>query len=220
MDSKHFSLPEQKHYEQANLLAYEIACQRLAEICDIEEQCRKSGTTYQESDSEKTVLVGYLNQSYIITAPDGEISLADGTGEVSIRDKLLIIHYFLTAKGTPATGRLVTFRELPEGVVYSPTFSKRTVVPLTENFGKNPEKLAEVARNFGGYRTDYGDTAVTIDAFSRVPITFVLWRGDDELAPQGNILFDDTVSDYLPTEDITVLCESITWRLVRYLRTA
>jgi hypothetical protein len=51
-----------------------------------------------------------------------------------------------------------------------------------------------------------------------VPITIILWQGDDELAPQGNILFDATISDYLSTEDITVLCEILTWRLVKLLR--
>jgi hypothetical protein len=60
--------------------------------------------------------------------------------------------------------------------------------------------------------------AVTINAFSRVPVTIVLWRGDDEFAPDGNILFDANVSDYLPTEDITILCETIVWKLINHLR--
>jgi len=46
----------------------------------------------------------------------------------------------------------------------------------------------------------------------------VLWRGDDELAPEGSILFDSTIPDYLSTEDITVLCETIAWRLVSFLK--
>ncbi|MFC2012471.1 DUF3786 domain-containing protein, partial [Chloroflexota bacterium] len=70
----------------------------------------------------------------------------------------------------------------------------------------------------GGQITDYGDAAVTINAFSRVPVTIVLWQGDEELAPQGNMLFDASISDYLSTEDVTVLCEIITWRLIRLSR--
>jgi hypothetical protein len=56
---------------------------------------------------------------------------------------------------------------------------------------------------------------VNINAFDRVPTTLVLWRGDEELAPNGNILFDSNISDYLSTEDITVLCETIVWKLVK-----
>jgi len=42
-----------------------------------------------------------------------------------------------------------------------------------------------------------------------------LWRGDEDLAPNGNILFDANVPDYLPTEDVAVVSETITWKLVK-----
>ncbi len=218
MESKRFTIPGQKNYEQANLLAYKIACEQLAGIDDIESQCLKSGAEYRVTDSRRAVVIRYLNQSYLITIPDGEISPTDSAGEIPIREKLLIIHYFISAKGTPAAGRPINFRELPEGNIYSPTFNQRTIRPLLNNFAAEPDRLVEISKMFGGKRADYGDTAVTINAFERVPITIVLWLGDDELAPQGNILFDATVSDYLPTEDITVLCETITWKLIRHLR--
>jgi len=56
---------------------------------------------------------------------------------------------------------------------------------------------------------------VTINAFAPVSITFVLWRGDEELAPNGNILFEANISDYLATEDVAVVSETIIWKLVR-----
>ncbi|MFC2048508.1 DUF3786 domain-containing protein [Chloroflexota bacterium] len=199
-------------------LAYTLACEQLAKIEDIEQQCRKSGAQYRVIDSQKKIIIQYLNQSYLITLPNIEISLVDSTEKASIRDKLLILHYFNSAKGTPATNKLITFRELPEGSVYSPTFTKRTVKPLLAYFGKEPHLLVEAAEKLGGHKVDYGETAVTINAFSRVPITIILWRGDDEFAPQGSIAFDTTISDYLPTEDITVLCETLIWRLVKYLK--
>ena len=220
MENKHLLLPDQQGYEQAYELAYNLACERLARIDDVEQQCRKSGAQYQVIDSTKTIIIQYLNQSYIITLPDIKISVVDGEEKVPIRDRLLILHYFTLAKDVPAANRLITFRELPEGKVYSPTFSKRTIKPLSDHFGKEPDLLVAAGEKLGGHKADYGDAAVTINAFSHVPITIVLWRGDDEFAPQGNILFDATIPDYLPTEDITVLCETITWRLIRYTREA
>ena len=218
MESKRLPLPGQKNYESAYELAYKLACERLAKIDDIEQQCRKSGAQYQVAGSKKTIVIQYLNQSYIITLPGIEISLGDSAEQVPIRDRLLILHYFTSAKGTPAANRLITFRELPEGSVYSPTFSKRTIKPIVDQFGQEPHLLVDAGEKLGGHKADYGDMAITINAFSRVPITIILWRGDDELAPQGNVVFDAAISDYLPTEDITVLCETLTWRLVRYLR--
>ncbi|GAI34732.1 unnamed protein product, partial [marine sediment metagenome] len=48
--------------------------------------------------------------------------------------------------------------------------------------------------------------------------TLVLWRGDEEFPPSGSIMFDATISDYLSAEDITVLCQTIAWKLVKSLK--
>ncbi len=220
MESKRLTLPEQKNYGYAYKLAYKLACEQLAKIEDIEQQCRQSGARYRVLDSKKEIIIQYLNQPYLITLPNIEISLMDSADEIPTRDKLLILHYFNSAKGTPTANNVITFRELPEGSVYNPTFYKRTIEPLLNYFGKDPHLLVDVSEKLGGHKADYGDAAVTISAFSHVPITIILWRGDDELAPQGSVLFDATISDYLPTEDITVLCETITWRLIKYIREA
>ena len=220
MKSKRLALPEQKNYENAYELAHKLACEQLAKINDVEQQCRKSGAQYQVIDSEKAIVIQYLNQSYLITLPNIEISLVDSVERIPIRDKLLILHYLNSAKGTPPTNRLVTFRDLPEGSVYSPTFSQRTIKPIVEHFGQEPHLLLDASEKLGGHKADYGDTAVIINAFSRVPITIILWRGDEELTPQGSVTFDATIPDYLSTEDITILCETITWRLIKYLRGA
>jgi len=169
-------------------------------------------------DSQKIIILEYLNRSHKIVLPDIDISLIDSEEEVPIRDKILILHYFNRAKGTPLTNKVIAYKELPEGTIYSPTFSKRAIKPVLDYFGKEPAQLIDVAQKLGGHRTDYGDVAVTINAFSHVPITLVLWQGDEEFPPNGNILLDSTIPDYLSTEDITVLCETISWKLVRYLR--
>ena len=220
MESKCLPLPNQKNYEYGYEMAYKLACEQLVKIDDIEQQCHKSGALYQEIDSRKVITIKYLDQSYQITLPNIEISLTDSEEKVPIRDKVLILHYLTSAKDNIAANKLITYRELPEGSNYSPTFSKRTIKPLVHHFGQEPQRLIDAAEKLGGHKADYGDVAVTINAFSQVPITLVLWQGDTEFAPEGNIIFDATISDYLSTEDITVLCETITWRLINYLRRA
>ncbi len=202
--------------EYAHGLAYRLACEQLAGIDDIEQQCRQSGAQYLPS--QKAIIIDYLDQSYQITFPEGEVSLTTGE-EVPIRDKILILHYFIQAKGTPLSGKLITYKELPDGIIYFPVFSKRAIQPIVTFFGSEPEQLLKTAEILGGYKANYGDAAVTISAFSRVPVTIVLWQGDAEFAPQGSILFDSTISDYLTNDDLHTLCENITWRMVRLLKT-
>ena len=217
MKNRDISVPDQKNYEAAYGLAYQLAVEKITGAQDIKELCRKSRSQFLEEGPERAIIINYLNRPYKISLPDVEITLVDGDDDIPIRDKLLILHYFVTAKGTPPENRPITFQEIPEGTIYSPTFAQRTINPLTRYFGEDPDKLLEVSRELGGEKTDFGDVAVKIPAFTSVPVTILFWKGDEELPPQGNILFDASITDYLPTEDITVLCEVITWRLIRQL---
>jgi hypothetical protein len=218
MENKHPPLPNQRNYEYAYTQAYTLATEALAKIKDIREQCRSSGAQYQEISSQKVITLQYLNRSYRITLPEGEVTLSASQEAVPLKTKVLLLHYLLHAKGTPLSGRMITFKELPEGAIYFPTFAKRTINPLAKNFGKASQRLVDVAEKLGGQKAAFGDISVTIGAFPRVPITLVLWQGDSEFPPSASIMFDATVTDYLPTEDIIVACEAVVWALVKSLK--
>jgi hypothetical protein len=204
-------------WERGFDLSCKLACEQLARISDVREQCRKSSARYI---GPSEIVINYLNQRYHIMIPDCKILLEDSGAEASLRDKILILHYFTGAKGTPTVGKSIAYRQLPGGVSYFPAFSQRAIGPLVKNFGRSPELLRKAAAKLGGRDADYGDVSVTINAFDRVPTTFVLWKGDEELAPNGNILFDANICDYLSTEDVTVLSETIIWKLVRGISSA
>ena len=212
------SVSGQKNYEYGYKFAYEIASQRLAEVDDIEPLCRNSGAACKVVDSGIIITLEYLNRRYQIRLPEVDISVADSDEEVPLKDKILLLHYLIQAKGTPLANKSIAYKELPEGVSYFRTFHKRAIKPLIDHFGQEPEKLLNAAREMGGVKADYGDVSVTINAFKKVPITFVLWKGDEEFPSDGSILFDATVSDYLSIEDINVLSERIAWKLVRASR--
>jgi hypothetical protein len=218
MGNKALSLSSVGNYEHGYGLAYKLAGEQLTRTGDIEQQCVNSGARYQVIGSKRVIIIEYLNQTYQVTLPEVEISLVNSEEEVPLKDKILILHYLTQAKGTPASNRIIAYKELPEGANYFPTFVKRAIKPLVDHFGREPQRLLDIAGILGGRKADYGDVAVTINAFKQVPITLVLWRGDDEFPPEGNIVFDSNISDYLSTEDINVLCEAVAWRLVKRLR--
>ena len=198
-------------------VAFGIVRDRLAAV-DLEEQSRLSDSRYESVNSGITVTVDYLGKPYVISFPDLTILPEGDANELPLREKILVLRYLAQAKGTTATNKLITYRDIPGGVVYFPTFSKRSTDQLTRQFGGEPELLVEASKVLGGRETDLGDTGVVVNGFNRVPITLVLWHGDEELAPQLNILFDTNITDYLESEDVTVLCEVLTWKLVRYSR--
>jgi hypothetical protein len=218
LDHISISLPEQKDYEISYGLAFKLAGEKLSDLKDLEEQCRKSDSQCLIEDSSRKIILKYLNRTYQVTLPDIDISLPETNEKVELRDKILILHYLTLAKGTPLSHNLIAYQELKEGSTYFPSFTKRAVKPLIDYFGLAPERLLEVIGELGGYRVNYGDLAVTIPAFSRVPITLVLWKGDDEFPPNANILFDSTILDYLSPEDVNILCQTIAWQLAKKLQ--
>jgi hypothetical protein len=196
-------------------LALKLAGEKLASRADIEEQCRRSGANYEISGRSVVIYTKYLNRAYRVALPEITVCLGDSQDEVELIDKVLILHYLEQAKGTPLTEKLIAYKELEEGAVYYPTFFKRAVKPLIDYFGPEPDRLLPAAAKMGGSKTDFGDTSVIIPAFSRVPINIVIWKGDEEFPPNASILFDETVLDYLSAEDINVLCQTISWQLVK-----
>ena len=178
---------------------------------DVVELCRRTGAQPTPGGG---LSVEYLNRRYLVALPGGEVSLMDSDEEIPLKDKILILHYLASA-GAPATNKLITFKQLPGCASYFSVFHQISIKPFLERFGKEPQRLLKAAAKLGGHKADYGDVSVTIYAFPRVPITFVLWRGDGEFPPRGSILFDRTISDYLPAEDIRDLCATIVRKLIR-----
>lgn len=148
--------------------------------------------------------VPFLGCDYNVSFPGGEITEAGGSN-VPKDAWLLILHYLTGAGGEPVCGRLISFKELPDGMLYNEPFTGRAIKPLVKIFGQMPEKLKEAAEKLGGWPVPLGEVGVTIPFFPLVPVTYIIWLGDDEFPASGNILFDASAPGYLATEDYAVM---------------
>jgi hypothetical protein len=127
----------------------------------------------------------------------------------------LILHYLASLTEPLEVGTLISYKELPGGVMYIKPFTGRAIDPLIRIFGSNPDRLLEVATNLGGESNGLGDVGVTLRVFPRIPVTLILWRADDEFPASGNILFDASASVILPTEDYAVLASIVVFTFKR-----
>lgn len=197
--------------EEAFGLAIDLAREKL-KLRDLEDICTKSGA---EPYDEKRVRIMYLNEPYLVDLRSGEI-VQEGNGELlPLRDRIIILHYLVDAKGTPFTGKLLTYAQIEGGRFYFPVFHKRTIEPMIRNFAQNPESLISASKKFGGERERYGDASVSFKPLPRIKLFMVVWKGDSEVPPNGNILFDRNITDYLCAEDIAVITEILTWKVIR-----
>lgn len=163
----------------------------------------------------------YLGCDLWLSFPGGVIETSGGTehrgptGPISLREEILIFHYLENAKGTSLSGEWISFANIPAGVFYHSVFQKRCKEPLVKIFGSRPDDLRPVAGMLQGEPISLGDVGVRISAFPFVPLALVLWRGDEDFPPEGNVLFDGSVTEFLPVEDIVILAETVVWKLVK-----
>jgi hypothetical protein len=197
---------------------YEIAFNEAATILaesDIDEIVKKSGSQKIENNGTVCIVLSFLNDTIVISYPDISISYHDKDDDVPLWLKILILHYLIHARGTPPSGDQITFKQLEGGLGYYPAFQRRTTRPLLDVFDGNIEELMKCGSFVGGGKASYGDNALTFQAFPMVAVTFVFWKGDDEFPPEGNVIFDSTISDYFTTEDIAVLCNMIAVMIIK-----
>jgi hypothetical protein len=124
----------------------------------------------------------------------------------------LIAHYSL-ANPAPLSGKLVQFKDIPGGCAYEGAFNQRAIQPIAEVFGERPMELPEAAKLLDGVRLNLGEFSVEVTALKGIPLTYILWAAG-EFPASASILYDESASSYLPTEDLAVLGELTTSRLL------
>ncbi len=122
---------------------------------------------------------------------------------------LSLLWYLITAKDIPLSGNLVKPSAVPGGQI----FVKGThVLPLDEiarKFNNRKEQFLAAGNRFGAVEADYGDAALKLLPFPRVPVFLILWFGDEEFPARAQLLIDSTCSEHLSTDvvwAITMIC--------------
>jgi len=126
---------------------------------------------------------------------------------------ILLLHYLeKSRKGLVApTGSWISFKELESGEQYYPAFRKRSIDLLLKKYGQDPSAMLSALGQVSGAKlAGEGDVSIIVDAFEKVPLELIMWRGDEEFPAEANILFDRSIGEIFCTEDVAVLAGFIT----------
>ncbi|MGE5841919.1 MAG: DUF3786 domain-containing protein [Deltaproteobacteria bacterium] len=211
-------MPRIDDYKQA----LKLAADQLRDK-DLEALARLSGAvTGRDKEGRKTLVLDALNQKVSLTWPDFAFSPERPGAEIPIQQQILYLHYLCGAwssKGAGASGQWISFQEIPDGRFYMDAFQRRAKNPMVMSFGDQPELLLKVATElYGAVPFDQGDASVVVRALPLVPIALILWKGDEEFPPEGNVLFDRSVVRILSAEDIAWLSGMVVYPLIGRLR--
>ncbi len=180
----------------------------------VEEKFSLAGLRYEQKGNGMVVHVPYFDEDITLTIPEFSFSSSKGAN-VTLVTKIIILHYINSASGVPFAGEKVAYGDIPACMHYDPVFEKRVLKPLIKAFGYDKYAFIEAGRSLGAKEEQFGDASLTLFAFPKIPITFIIWEGDDEFPPSAKALFDPSITAYLPLEDIVVISKLAAGRILK-----
>jgi hypothetical protein len=176
----------------------------------------------KDKQGNSAFCLNFLNKEIIFSWPELEFAQRGSGAELPIQQQILLLHYLHGAwscSGAGITGEWISFQEVPDGKFYLDAFHRRAKNPMVQAFGQNPELLVKLAGEvFRAEPSDQGDVSVVVRALPLVPVALIIWKGDEEFPPEGNILFDRTIPKMLSAEDIAWLSGMIVYPLMGMAR--
>jgi hypothetical protein len=128
--------------------------------------------------------------------------------------KLLTLLYLSRADGVPLSNQWVPYRELPDGLFYSKSFSDTVEERLKDHFDGKLEALLDAAGRLGCSTVSQGDAGLVFNTFPRISLLFIYWKADEEFPASANILFDASASHYLNVFELKMLASEVVTRLI------
>jgi len=180
---------------------------RVADRCGADLQTGREGNV--------SLSLPFLGRRLGITWPELRFSYEGSDDEVPIEHQVLLLHYLSGSLGSRPTHEWIAYQEIPDGRFYLDAFTRRAKFPMVQAFGRRPELLVSVAgKLYGAETADHGDYSVLVRALPMVPVMLILWEGDEEFPPDGNILFDRSIAEILSAEDTAWLAGMVVYPLI------
>lgn len=172
-----------------------------------------SSRTHVPYDAEtQTFTLRLMGVTYQVSWPDYEVRHLDREElqyyplEGAANARILVLRYLTEGAAAPATGKFLTYREVPWGEVYFKQFQGRCLFRLAYGFGNKLQKFREVMEKLGAKQLSHGDAGYEFEFLNGLYLQFLLWEGDDEFPPSAQILFSDNFPvAFVMGEDMAVV---------------
>lgn len=117
---------------------------------------------------------------------------------------VIILNYLsFTDCDVENTNKLISLKEIPNGgMMFYPAFYRYAIMKLINNFGNDIDKFKICCERLGGEKIKLGDIGYIFQVFPKVRISVAIWKGDDEIRPNANILFDSSIQFLMHVESI------------------
>ena len=160
----------------------------------------------------RTFTLRLMGVTYQVSWPDYEVRHLDREDlqyyplEGAANARILVLRYLTEGAAAPATGKFLTYREVPWGEVYFKQFHGRCLFRLAYGFGNKLQKFREIMEKLGARKLPHGDAGYEFEFLNGLYLQFLLWEGDEEFPPSAQILFSDNFPvAFVMGEDMAVV---------------
>jgi hypothetical protein len=126
---------------------------------------------------------------------------------------LMVLVYLTEAKEIKPTHTWISEKDLKGGSTFFRGPHSLQVEELEDLYGKDPDAFLKAGKKLGGNEILYGDKGFALEVLPKVPLAYILWKGDEEFPPRIGILFDSTIESHLPLDMIWCLVAETSRRL-------
>lgn len=115
--------------------------------------------------------------------------------------ELISLAYLLGAGPEPLWDEMISVKDLKNAHFFKGPHELK-IRPLLDRYGYDLDGFKGTADRLGGKALDMADAAYRFLVFPKAPLSYLLWRGDQEFEPRLSVLFDRSIENHLATDTI------------------
>lgn len=165
----------------------------------------------------KEFYVNLLGREYAIAHPDYAIRSLDGGRLPALPTQTFLLRFLLEGKQLASAGNWLTFREMPWGELYIKPYTGRVLTRAAFTFGTRVAAFSAAAEKMGGEKLPHGDAGYRFRLIGDYEMELLVWAGDEEFAPNAQVLYSDNFADGFAAEDRVVAGDILISELKTYL---
>jgi len=169
-----------------------------------------------EAPNSKGYIVKFLNADYLIDLRDRRITEISPKPDRILTEafQILLIRYLVADHGGQIDGTEVSEKDLPGGVTFFQGPHALSLQPIAQVYGDNPQAFEDRGLQFNARPALFGDRSLRFLPFPNIPVTYVLWRADEEFPASASVVFDKSITGWFQLDMVFNLVRCLTARIV------
>ncbi|MEA3438028.1 MAG: DUF3786 domain-containing protein [Thermodesulfobacteriota bacterium] len=150
------------------------------------------------------LLLHFLNKDLLLDMGNRSIHRLNVNKREKIENpflELIVLVYLLNVSFDNLGQDIISVRDLKTAHFFHGPHELQTA-HLLDLYGNNLEGFKSAAESLGGKSLDMADATYILLPFPKIPLYYLLWKGDDEFEPNVSILFDRSIEKHLAAEAI------------------